>query len=878
MIKPINHYSIENPATVYDEEAVTALQLAGRTAAKVNEVINDQNSLRSETEETVNRQNNNIDNLREDYNEFTEKVTTEIIPAAVETEFQEKINDGTLNGMISEYAGGLSNRLDNLVGSLPEGSTTADAELIDIRTDKDGFLHAAAGEAVRDQVNKVNHKLDEITAGQAGLYKIPVTWRFNEYRFTSSVFKIPRGGFSVRMPFVETKLNGGDAVFCHRVDLGVMINGTFVKDDEKTEEYCNTSYSRRFYYVPYIEGYYAIVQYTPIGNAEKLLNADNYTQFAHLTDDIKIYSGSIYNGGNILGCRPVNIRTDAANPEKYIWQWGITGLIHKYQFMSTPLPLKYVNKVCCSPDMWLGGKVYKFDPITRTHEYVETLCWSTQHPVFGYECCLDFSQYGDNYYCLLIFGKVPTKGDYDAEHFDYKDAVGTKNVTVFGFDMTDIEKKIYVDWSKDFQFTRELSGGSLTVQKNINLLKNLRHKTVSAYYPRGTSDYHYIFGMDNFAGVLYGGGYQAGTFYYHVSPATYYTALLNPNSNAYKNEDLGSATYGIVCSPFTCLLHGYDIPRSTFDMRYNMRMRGLTPEKFNLEKQLHTVKRYDVLTWGSGHTGHSLLIGDITNIENECSAIRVLESTTPATTDGVWWLNNGMPYYKAEPEAWYQNAYDFICRVDPAFDQTIYNRANWVPKYTTPQKVMCNRGYESVYLTSTPVYLSVAPDVTEIQIYIDDEPTATRVIEDLEPVTRNGYNLVNISDVVRAGKIRVRNNVDDSEETFYVFDDSGYTVSATIEGDWLTVHTNKPDEVKYVNFVVSADPDTYTATDGANICLDPEFDATGNMRVNTRFITQEIGTWALSERNNPLDSVNIIFKTPYDTNTFCKDAEGDTIL
>lgn len=34
-----NHYSMTNPASVYDEEALTALELAGRTASKVNEVV-----------------------------------------------------------------------------------------------------------------------------------------------------------------------------------------------------------------------------------------------------------------------------------------------------------------------------------------------------------------------------------------------------------------------------------------------------------------------------------------------------------------------------------------------------------------------------------------------------------------------------------------------------------------------------------------------------------------------------------------------------------------------------------------------------------------------------------------------------------------------
>lgn len=47
-IEPINHYSLTNPASVYDEEALTALELAARTAGKVNEVIKDNEAFKEQ--------------------------------------------------------------------------------------------------------------------------------------------------------------------------------------------------------------------------------------------------------------------------------------------------------------------------------------------------------------------------------------------------------------------------------------------------------------------------------------------------------------------------------------------------------------------------------------------------------------------------------------------------------------------------------------------------------------------------------------------------------------------------------------------------------------------------------------------------------------
>lgn len=118
MIDKINHYALTHPASVYDEEALTALELVGRTTKKVNDCIDAVND----------------------------------IPEKIAEDVQQHINDGDFDRQIGVYAGKIDARIDNLASAVTPGTTSADAELIDIRLTNDGQSMSNAGEAVRYQV------------------------------------------------------------------------------------------------------------------------------------------------------------------------------------------------------------------------------------------------------------------------------------------------------------------------------------------------------------------------------------------------------------------------------------------------------------------------------------------------------------------------------------------------------------------------------------------------------------------------------------------------------------------------------------------------------------------------------------------------------
>ena len=147
MVKPINHYSLESPASIYDEEALTSLELAGRTAAKVNECVSEVNKIPQNIKEEV---QTHIDN-----GTFDEQID----------EYTGNLRD-TLGGQINDFKTSVEARVNNLLNSYLPGSTTADAELYDIRTDAFGTSHATAGEAVRTQMRKAVAGSKMLTAAQ----------------------------------------------------------------------------------------------------------------------------------------------------------------------------------------------------------------------------------------------------------------------------------------------------------------------------------------------------------------------------------------------------------------------------------------------------------------------------------------------------------------------------------------------------------------------------------------------------------------------------------------------------------------------------------------------------------------------------------------
>lgn len=163
MVNPIKHYSIENHATVYDEESLTVLELCARLGAKLNELVGDHNKLDSNVKTALAKIGAEALALMK--TTLDRYMTGGEFDAAIDEHNKEIM--GTINGT---YAA-LSARIDAL-SALEDGSTTGDAELTDARVSDMGSTYATLGANLRANLSAIKERLKSTTFQKIGVYGV----------------------------------------------------------------------------------------------------------------------------------------------------------------------------------------------------------------------------------------------------------------------------------------------------------------------------------------------------------------------------------------------------------------------------------------------------------------------------------------------------------------------------------------------------------------------------------------------------------------------------------------------------------------------------------------------------------------------------------
>lgn len=200
----IKHFMLpEHTNNLYKNEAISSISLTKDVASKINELVDAYNELSKVNYEKIQEQDGKI---RKGILYMKDNLINTLDDLMNQLKMSGFIDDRIISNMteLTEETKQLTARLNNLLGSVTTGSTSADAELIDLRVDYNGNIYSTAGESVRKNIDS---KLDDDFLFEKGfkpLRKGQLTYNYNGsgtyISDNTELFTLNKGWYSIIVP------------------------------------------------------------------------------------------------------------------------------------------------------------------------------------------------------------------------------------------------------------------------------------------------------------------------------------------------------------------------------------------------------------------------------------------------------------------------------------------------------------------------------------------------------------------------------------------------------------------------------------------------------------------------------------------------------
>ena len=265
---------------------------------------------------------------------------------------------------------------------------------------------------------------------------------------------------------------------------------------------------------------------------------------------------------------------------------------------------------------------------------------------------------------------------------------------------------------------------------------------ISAPYPE----------MFDLSPAWYSGFSDAQTFLRQVTPESYLSAAMNPNSRYYM---YGSAkSYGCTCIHFVTALFGLK-ETCSLPQLYAGELEKYDRAPFDVHTDLDALAPCDLLLEYDPVTldGHLLMVREvIRNASGAVAAVNAVEAYNPYARQRTFYNYPGVKMTSALLSSFTLEkleAYSVRLRVKPAYERPLTELFDMSPALTKGC-VMCDRGSGSVYCIGEPfAEFSVSDEAAEeVRVYRDGAFAAALPLAGAE--RRNGLRVVGFADLLTA--------------------------------------------------------------------------------------------------------------------------------